>query len=87
MDKYKPSNGTEGDCFMSKFCFQCTKWNGHDDADGEPCSILGDALVYDVTDKGYPKEWIRDEKGARCTAFVPEGDEIPYRCENTKDMF
>lgn len=86
-EPYRPSNGCEGDWFMSQFCEQCAIANLDDDADDLPCSILGRALGYSIDDPEYPKEWVQDEHGKRCTAFVAEGDEVPYRCENTIDMF
>ena len=65
---YKPSSGTAGDAFMTEFCYQCKKdrFNG---ASGQSCQIITDTYIYDVEDDEYPKEWIQDEDGARCTAF------------------
>jgi hypothetical protein len=63
---YRPSNGTEGDCFMAKFCERCHKQ--------KRCTIMGRTMAFDVTDPQYPKEWIRDEAdNGICTAFVPRG--------------
>ena len=84
---YRPSNGTEGDMFMSKFCDKCAKCNMHDD-DKDPCKILGASMMYNISDPEYPKEWIEDENGPKCTAFIPEGQDIPdERCSETLDMF
>jgi hypothetical protein len=62
---YRPSSGSEGMDFREEFCFRC-KHDIHED-----CDILGDTLVYPLSDRRYPKEWVQDERGARCTAFVP----------------
>lgn len=79
---YRPSNGTEGMGFMEAFCFQCER-----DRD-EDCQILANTFAYDVTDAEYPAEWVCDESGARCTAFVQEGEPLPTpRCTKTTDMF
>lgn len=86
-EKYRPSNGDEGDWFMSKFCWNCARGNLEEGAEGLPCGILGRALGYGIDDDEYPKEWIEDEHGKRCTAFIQEGEEVPYRCESTMDMF
>ena len=65
-DKYRPSNGSEGDWFMAEFCDQCAK----DDVDNNKlCDILTRTYAYDVDDKGYPKEWTYDEGIPVCTAF------------------
>ena len=60
---YRPSNGTEGAGFMECFCVRCW-W----DRNGS-CGILANTLCYEVDDPLYPKEWIRDEGGPRCTQF------------------
>lgn len=61
--KYRPSNGTEGDWFTEKFCINCKHENylktGRDNA--RQCRILTNSLMYDLTDKEYPKEWIYDD--------------------------
>lgn len=44
-------------------------------------------MAYDTDDEEYPKDWIVTDDGPRCTAFVPDGEEIKYRCDKTKDMF
>lgn len=74
---YRPSNGTEGDCFMSAFCERCAN-----DSEDDPCEIIGRTMALDVDELGYPTEWIRDvgpwPGNPRCTAFVPEGSGIEY---------
>lgn len=68
---YRPSNGTEGMMFMAKFCDRCQKEAAYrrnpNRTDG--CSILCASMCYEVEDSGYPKEWIEDDQGPRCTAF------------------
>lgn len=63
IEKYRPSNATEGDAFTSMFCSRCTKQVG--------CEILGMTMMHDVDDPEYPAEWIRDGRKATCTAFEP----------------
>lgn len=95
---YRPSNGTEGDIFMSCFCCRCERDKEFtDDPDeGISCPIVANAFAFGIKEEGYPKEWVRDEgsdvtmigaPGARCTAFVERGDQIPYRCDKTADLF
>jgi hypothetical protein len=63
---YRPSNGSEGDCFRARYCDRCAK-----DAD-EDCEILSRSLCFDIGEADYPTEWIEDEQGPRCTAFEKE---------------
>lgn len=71
---YRPSNGTEGLDFREEFCFRCERDRAFRETDGEEagCRILGDTLIYMADDPRYPKEWVQDEQGARCTAFEAE---------------
>jgi hypothetical protein len=64
VEKYRPSNGTEGECFMAEWCDRCAK-----DAKPLSCSIITDTMAYDVDDAEYPSEWVWDGKTPRCTAF------------------
>lgn len=64
---YRPANGDEGDWFITAWCIHCTR-NQRED---RPCRILGMTMAFDVDDKEYPREMIRDESGPRCTAFKP----------------
>lgn len=60
---YRPSNSTEGELFMSKFCYRCCHdWN--------ECEILTNSLCYNIDEPEYPVEWIYDENGKpTCTKF------------------
>lgn len=64
--KYRPSNGSEGDMFMERWCFRCTK----DDPDrGVYCPIIAATMALDVEDDGYPEEWTYKGGQPCCTAF------------------
>jgi len=67
IEKYRPSNGTEGMIFLDKFCDHCM----HDDPDNEIyCEIIEKTMMFDVDDKGYPTEWRYGEDGQPiCTKF------------------
>jgi len=81
-EKFRPSNGTEGEVFIGHWCCNCQR-----DVD-EGCPILGATFSFDIDHPDYPKEWVRDETGPKCTAFVELGEPLPTpRCENTIDMF
>lgn len=86
-ESYRPSNGSEGDSFMAQFCQNCARSNFEDNTK-RPCIILGRMMGFGVDDPLYPKELIEDDKGPRCTAFIPDGEKIPEpRCTITSEMF
>lgn len=69
---YRPSNGTEGDWFMSKFCSNCIygKYEHTGDINDNPCEIANRAWLFDLSDEGYPEEWIYGHDGKpTCTTF------------------
>lgn len=95
-EKYRPSNGTEGDCFFAAWCCKCQRDKAMREGmdvdecdDNERCDIIANTMCYDVEDEGYPKEWQIGKDGQPCcTAFVPAGDPIPpARDDLTIDMF
>jgi len=83
VNKYRPSNSTEGDRFFSAFCKQCKKDLNND------CEIMGATMAFDIDDEGYPQEWqIGDDGQPTCTAWVDvEAEGVTPRCKNTVDMF
>jgi hypothetical protein len=93
VEKYCPSNGTEGEGFISAWCGKCER-SGRP---GKPCdaghevigcSIVGRSMAFDIDDAEYPAEWIQGKDGPECTAFVPLGEPLPApRCVITTDMF
>lgn len=60
---YRPSNGTEGECFQAKFCDRCWK-NGK-----QGCLIAARTQFFDETDPEYPKQWRYANGRPVCTAF------------------
>ena len=82
-EKFRPSNGTEGELFIDSWCFECQRDTNQD------CPIVAATFAFDVTDPEYPSEWQYGPDGQpRCTAFIPIGDPLPTpRCERTEDMF
>lgn len=87
-DKYRPSNGSEGMEFQTRFCDRCDRdqfnpETGH----GDSCKILLRALTLDIDHPDYPAEWTYDKAGRpTCTALLVDEDP-QYRCERTVDMF
>lgn len=71
---YRPSNGSEGEWFMGRWCGQCQKeatYRKTDDG-ADACRIATNTMAFDIDDPLYPKEWVKDERGPRCTAFEEE---------------
>lgn len=70
MRRYRPANGTEGIEFAARFCARCA-FDAEDLDEQDGCPIAADAVVYEVNEPGFPKEWVQDEPcGPRCTAFL-----------------
>lgn len=68
MRKYQPSNGTEGDIFMSEFCFKCVKMPKSPEAENQ-CEIFYRTQCYSVEDKEYPEQWRYEHGKPVCSAF------------------
>ena len=92
-EPFRPSNGTELISFTLYWCDDCARDAAFRDTnyDGDPalgCQILarGTAFAHEPDGPNYPKEWIVDEKGSRCTAHTTD-PKCPIRCDQTKDMF
>jgi hypothetical protein len=74
MTLYRPSNGTEGECFISQGCSRCERERayregGYDDPD-LACDIQTWTMALGIDDPKYPREWQYGDDGRpRCTAF------------------
>ena len=66
---YQPSNGSEGEWFMTKYCYRCEHYN-----ERVGCPIVNNTMLYDVRSAEYPREWVYQEDGPVCTAFVLKGE-------------
>ena len=72
---FVPSNGTEGEIFMSNWCHRCIKESG--------CSILTGAMF-----GKRPKQWRYDDaEEPECTSFRDQKRKTNYHCRETEDMF
>lgn len=70
---YRPSNGTEGMCFDAMFCGCCIheKFYHTQKHGDKQCDIYSDAILYEIGETKYPKEWVYDENdNPICTAHV-----------------
>lgn len=66
---YRPSNGTEGEGFISTYCYNCIHENPSNELKPH-CEILTATMCLGTDDEGYPKEWIYDTNNKpTCTKF------------------
>lgn len=95
-EKYRPSNGTEGNLFFAAWCCKCQRdksmregANIDECDDNERCDIIADTLLYKTSDPEYPTAWQYGRDGQPCcTQFVPAGEPVPeHRCTNTMELF
>lgn len=80
---YQPGNGSEGEGFFCRFCYECERDRAfQDEESSEGCEILLRTMLYKVTDPEYPREWRYNDQGEPvCTAFVPLGGRVPTDAE------
>lgn len=87
--QWTPSNGTEGEIFISEWCRNCgrdkvmngTVWE-EDAGDDDYCPILTASFC------GEAKPWVYGADGQpTCTQFVRIGEPLTARCEHTADLF
>jgi hypothetical protein len=72
MKLYEPSNGTEGEIFMEKFCYQCKNelFIHTNNESHHKCDILNRALTYTRYEPDYPKEWVIENSEPTCKAHI-----------------
>lgn len=64
-NRYRPSNGTEGELFQGAFCAQCVNLDEHG-----YCEILMRMYSHDTDEPEYPVELVHDYRGQpTCTTF------------------
>jgi hypothetical protein len=72
---YRPSNGSEGDAFYSRWCEDCQRDAEFRATQTNGCPIWANALAYNASDPKYPQELTHDANGQPCcTAHTPEGE-------------
>jgi hypothetical protein len=71
--KWRPSNGTEGELFQENYCAKCDKWDAEDG-----CPIAAATFFLDEDDPAYPEEWQIGKDGQpTCTAFPISAEDDP----------
>ena len=67
---YRPSNGTEGEMFMSQFCYRCKHDNYTDETPNSGCKLILLSMCNYTDEPNYPAAWTHDEEGEpTCTEF------------------
>lgn len=90
-ERWMPSNGTCGEYFWSMWCEECARdkvMNGEatvEQADKDP-SLYCDILSRSFREDSLP-EWVYGDDGQpKCTAFVPQGEDVKPRCSATLEL-
>lgn len=87
---WRPANGIEGCDFAAVWCARCA-CDAEDLEEDDGCPIAAAAFAFDVKDDGYPRQWIEDESGPRCTAFIEripgEPRKDPYAIEKARAAY
>ncbi len=87
-EQYQPSNGTEGAMFINAWCGRCQRDKAmREGADFDECDDNELCEIIAASFRGPVKEWIEDESGPRCTAFVEAGQAVPFVDTKTMDLF
>lgn len=82
---YEPSNGTEGEIFMSFFCEQCIKHPISSDAKSQ-CPILMKVFAYRRCDPKYPPQWHYKNGQPRCSSFKDRDEEYEKRRQRRRQQ-
>jgi hypothetical protein len=70
VELYQPSNGTEGDYFMEKFCDNCYHESGRGNESPEgSCPIPIATMVCNPGDSQYPNQWRYADGKPTCISF------------------
>lgn len=74
---YRPSNGTEGEIFMSQWCNRCLRDRARREGDAfDGCDIVTRTMAFDIDHPSYPEEWVQDDDGSpACLSFTAEDDD------------
>lgn len=90
IERYRPSNSTEGECFFESWCRHCQRDRSM--REGDPIDECDDNELCDIiarSFRGEVDEWVYGpDDEPMCTAFVPAGDPVPPpKDDRTIDMF
>ena len=77
-EPYRPSNGTEGEIFIARWCSTCEHERARrDDPDADGCDIVAWTMALPITHTDYPTQWQQGPHGPRCTAYWEDGKAEP----------
>ena len=82
--QYRPSNGTEGDAFMSFYCEKCSR---DPFTEKYTCERLALSMAFEKGDSEYPRDWVTVDGEPTCLAFrLPQPPPPPQPGELLKMM-
>ena len=88
IEQFQPANGSEGAEFMNTWCRRCQRDKSmREGADFDECDDNELCDIIAASFRGQVKEWIEDDSGRRCTAFVEAGQPVPFVDTNTPSLF
>jgi hypothetical protein len=94
VEKYRPSNDTEGDIFMDVWCRHCARDKAMREGldvdecdDDQLCKIIALTMEYKTDDPEYPIEWQYKNGHPICMAFIQAGQPVPLKDDLTMDLF
>ena len=84
IELYQPLSVTEGDIFMSAYCYRCVKYPHDSDAKSQ-CMIVMRSMAWSTDDKEYPRQWRYINGEPTCTAFKSREEFNAERRERRKN--
>lgn len=82
IERYRPSNGTEGEIFQNMWCATCQHEHAHrEDWSADGCKILTMTMALPIDHPDYPCEWQMGPNGPRCTAYWEDETSEPIRID------
>jgi len=88
IEQYQPANGSEGAEFVNAWCRRCQRDKAMlEGADFDECDDNELCEIIAASFRGPVKEWVEDDSGPRCTAFIEAGQAVPFVDTKTLDLF
>lgn len=87
--KWRPSNGTEGEIFSERWCAGCRRDAAFRADEGDSCPIICNAMAFDTGHPDYPAAWQYGPDGQPICAEFDDlsRDAAAERCPATTDLF
>ena len=87
-NQYTPTYGTDLFMFIETWCRRCQRDKAmREGADFDECDDNELCEIIAASFRGPVKEWIEDDSGPRCMAFVDAGQSVPFVDTKTMELF